>query len=440
MRRTGIALLLTLFGVLFFVDRGYHDEREALRFRDFKQPYSSARCLLKGCDPYSEADTRAVFLSAGGRDTDAVVFQPYSALYPPFSLTVLLPIAALPYRAAHAVWEAVIAASFSAAVLLTADVCALGGASVLAAFVLALFTASSTILIMLGQLSGVVIALLAIGFACIYRMRKTPRLLLVPAGLLPWIAGVCFCVAVLLKPHDAAIPLLYLPFAGRVWRKTFFVVLTVSLLFAALSIVWFAHMPQTTHWLHELRTNLHGNAMPGSPDSPRIGQTVALEQASLESIFAVFLANATHYDLAAIGLSAVFLGAWIVPVARLRSGFRKDAFAIAALACLALMPVYHRQYDSRMLLLVFPAVAVLLAEWRRLSGWIVLFLVTIATALTSHVFLRVLERHPSRIVRASVWQTILIYRPIPLSMLVIFLFLLGILYREMHLQSLEIVE
>jgi hypothetical protein len=92
-----VAWLLALMGICVFISRGYHDEREALQFRDFKQPYSSARCVIVGCDPYSESATRAAFLAAGGHDTDAAVFAPYSALYPPFSLVVLTPVAGLEY-------------------------------------------------------------------------------------------------------------------------------------------------------------------------------------------------------------------------------------------------------------------------------------------------------------------------------------------------------
>ena len=89
-----LALALAFLGALTFVVRGYHDEQEALHFRDFKGPYSSARCLLKHCDPYSEEQTHAEFLRAGGNDDDKLVFDPYSALYPPFSLVALTPLAA----------------------------------------------------------------------------------------------------------------------------------------------------------------------------------------------------------------------------------------------------------------------------------------------------------------------------------------------------------
>jgi hypothetical protein len=435
-RRVILALLLALMGIVVFLSRGYHDERLALKFRDFKQPYSSARCLVKGCDPYNESSTRAVFLAAHGQDSDSVVFEPYSALYPPFSLAALVPVAALEYPEAHVLWEFLIAATFSAAVLLTADLCALAGSVALPVTLLAVFTASSTILIMLGQISGLVIALLAIGFACVARAGFASRPAWLPSPVYAWVAGICFCVAVLLKPHDAAIPLLYLLFAGRTWRRVFAVILIVSLVFAGASLAWFAHMPQTAHWLPELRANLHGNAMPGGPNSPRPDQIGGLEQAGLQSIFAIFIATPGIYNLAAIAASLMFLAAWLVPMIRLRDGLRKHTLAVAAIACLALMPVYHRQYDSRMLLLVFPAIAILLAQ-RRDRGWglAALGLAAVATVVTSHNFLHILERHESRILHASTLQTLVMYRPIAVSMVLLFLFFLGMLFREMREQA-----
>ncbi len=333
-------------------------------------------------------------------------------------------------------WEALIATSFSLAVLLTADLCALAGSVVLPVLLLAVFTAGSTILLMLGQISGLVIALLAIGFACVARSEFARRGALSPAGAYLWIAGICFCAAVLLKPHDAALPLLYLLFAGRRWQRVFFGILAVSLLFAGASLVWFAHLPQAAHWLTELRANLHGNAMPGGPNSPRPDQIGGVEQAGLQSIFAVFLANARVYDLAAVGVSVAFLVAWLAAVARLQSSLRKHALAVAAIACLSLLPVYHRQYDSRMLLLVFPAVAVMFAD-RRSKSWgaAALGLTAIAVGLTSHNFLHILEHNQKRILHASAIQTLLLYRPIAVSMLVLFLFFLSSLYREVYLQS-----
>ena len=417
--------LIALLGVLAFVVRGYEDERAALHFRDFKQPYASARCVLQHCDPYSEADTRAAFLAAGGVDDDKIVFDPYSALYPPFSLVALLPVGALPYPVAHTVWEAFVAALFSAAVLLTADLCLSfsAGASLVTVLLLAVFTFSSTILLMLGQISGVVIALLAIGFTCLIRDRLYP------------LAVLCFAIAVILKPHDAAIPLLYLLFAGAHWRRVFLSVAVIAVLFAAGSIFWFQQMPATVHWLPELRANLQGNAGPGAVNNPA-GHLQGVELTNLQAIFGVLRDRAAFYNNASFLTCALLLAAWTMLVLRLQNTFAKHVLAIAAIACLALLPVYHRQYDTRILLLTFPAVAYLLAHrTQRVWGVLGLLLLSAATVLTAHQFHgRFLLPRIDAIQHASTATTLLLYRPIENSMLILFLYFLVSLWLMMRAQ------
>ena len=426
--RLGV-LLLALLGVFAFVLRGYEDEHAALHFRDFKQPYASARCVLTGCDSYSEADTRAAFLTAGGVDDDKVVFDPYSALYPPFSLVALTPIGALRYPVAHAVWEALLAGCFSVAVLLTADLClsvSTIAASSFTVLLLAVFTFSSTILLMLGQISGVVIALLAIGFTCLLRNRFLP------------LAVLCLTIAVILKPHDAAIPLLYLLFAESHWRHAFFSVAVIAAVFAVGSIFWFGHMPATAHWLPELRANLQGNAGPGAINNPA-RHLQGSELTNLQAMFALVRDRAAFYNNASFLTCAVLLGAWLVPAARLRNTLGKHVLAVAAIVCLALLPIYHRQYDTRILLLTFPAVAFLLAQRaRRTWGVVGLGLLSAATVLTSHQFHEhFLVPRAEAIQHASAAATLLLYRPIENSMLILFLYFLASLWLAMRTQSVQ---
>jgi hypothetical protein len=419
-----LALLLVVLGIVGFLVRGYHDEREALHFRDFKQPYSSARCLLSHCDPYSEPDTRAVFLAAGGIDNDKIVFDPYSALYPPFSLVMLTPIAALPYPVAHDVWEVLIAATFAIAIMLALQLSlAAAEVSVQLAAVLAIFAFSSTILLMLGQISGLVIALMGIGFFLMMRER--------------WlvIAGACFFIALMLKPHDAGLPFLYMLFAGPRWRKTFYWVSAACIAFTVGSVFWFAHMPATAHWLVELGVNLKGNSAASSVNNPAAPEAIFL--ADLQSIFAVVRDQSSFYNSAAAGVSVLLFCLWAVPALRLPNSLTKHVLSIAAISCIMLLPLYHRQYDSRILLLVFPAVACLMDRRQgRIWGMTGLTLTGIATVVSSHSFLNiVVTRYPAAIRAASPVRTLLLYRPIASIFLVLAVYFILSMYREMRKQE-----
>jgi len=399
---------------LAFLAKGYHDERAALHFRDFKQPYASARCLLHHCNPYDENDTRAEFLRAGGADTDAEVFRPYSALYPPFSFALLTPVAALPYRDAHLVWFWTIGILFSAAALLVAELCVSLGSGVLTAPLLAVFTLSSTILLMLGQISGPVIALLVIGFWCLLRER------------LAWVAILAFTIALVLKPHDSALLVCYLPFAGAKWRKAFLATAVLTAAVVAGGTFWCSHQPASAHWLADLSLNLKGNAGSGGANDPARGSVSAPYMANLQPLIAAEDSSKRIYNPLAEAATLLLLGAWALPAWRMRNTFEKHLLAIASMACIMLLPIYHRQYDTRILLLVFPAVAMLLA-WRR-ARWGVpgLVLLAIATIVTSHTFLtRLTVKKDLAIEGAGGLKTLLLYRPIPEIELLLAVFLIA---------------
>ncbi len=413
-RRRSLLLALIFLSTLAFLAKGYHDEHLALHFRDFKQPYASARCLLHACNPYSETDTRTQFLSAGGADDDAQVFRTSSALYPPFSFALLTPIAALNYHVAHIVWFWTVGLLFSAAALLIADLCLTLGDPGPTALLLAVFTLSSTILLMLGQISGPVIALLVIGFWCLLRDK------------LPWLAILAFTIALVLKPHDSALLVCYLLFAGPRWRRAFWLTAALTAILVVGGTLWCAHQPASAHWLQDLTANLKGNAGAHGANDPTRGSLEATYMANLQPLFAAETRDERVYNTAAQVITLVLLAAWAIPAWRMPNRFPKHILAIAGMACIMLLPIYHRQYDTRVLLLVFPAIALLLA-WRTLRWGVPgLALLAVATLATAHTFLtKLTARHQAAIQAASPLKTILLYRPIPLVELLLAIFLVA---------------
>ena len=414
------ALALLAVSLLFFVDRGYHNEHATLQSIDFKQPYASAKCLLQGCDPYSESDTHAAFTRAHGTD-DHGVFVPYSALYPPFSLELLTSLAALPYGQAHRLWMATIAASFIVAVLLTASLC-LGLGVTAPIVVLAAFAADSTILLMEGQISGVAISLMVVGFWCLLRQR------------LPGVGVVCLAVAVLLKPHDAGLPILYLCLAGERWRKALGLIAACCTLCVVSSVLWCSSHPASRHWLPELRANIVGNETGGNANDPSRGNEAAMQSVSLEALIGALTTHESTYNSAAYLGSSLLLLAWGYPALRMPNGFEKHVLAIATVSCMALLPVYHRQYDTRIFLLAFPAGA-FLWRWRPRSwGAGSLLLLSAATVATAHQTLHWIARKPGEIAAAGPLKTLLAYRPLPWTALLLSLFFLAAFYQAMFAQ------
>ena len=418
-RRQALPALIVLLGILAFVGKGYKDEQAALHFRDFKQPYSSARCVLHGCDPYAEKPTREQFLDAGGVDDDATVFQAYSSLYPPPSLVMLTPVAALRYPAAHALWSTLIALLFSLASAAVAELSlsfVAGGSAIALMVVLAAFTFSSTILLMLGQITGPVVSLLVIGtWLLIYDRAR-------------WLAVLCLTAALLLKPHDSLLIVgLYLLVAGARWRRAWLAVMVLAAVFTVGSLAWFQHSPATSHWTTELPANLKGNTGAGNVNDATLSNLQASEIADLKALVGTVTPDMRLGTLGELGGSAILLLLWIVPVARMRDTRTKHVLALAALCAITLLLIYHRQYDTRLLLLVFPATALLLAR-RRGWGLAALALTAVASVITSHKYGNFLVLRQARMGSETAAQALVFYRPLPEIELLLALFFIAALW------------
>ena len=397
-----------------FVARGHHDELLADHQRDFKQPYASARCLLDGCDPYSEKDTRLSYLRAGGINDDPVVFDPYSALYPPFSLALLVPIAALPYPIAQNVWLWLCGITFSIAVMLTTSLC-LPYDSRATIVCLGVFVLTSTILLMEGQVSGLAIGLMVIGIWCFLRERYS------------WLAVICLAAATALKPNDVPWVLLYLALAGPLGLRIFSRVLVLTAIIVTVGCTWCYAQPASRGWLAEWSSNLAGNSGPGGVNQPVRWNPQAGYLVDLQAVLGALTSQPHVYTAGAWLITAVIFLLWLIPVLRMRNTKRKHLVALAGIACITLLPVYHRQYDTRLLLLVFPAVAMLASSsqfWGRLAQG----LAWVATVASAYPLLRrLLDNHPS-VVKASAWKTIVLYRPLPMISLVLAIFFVSALF------------
>jgi phosphoglycerol transferase MdoB-like AlkP superfamily enzyme len=160
------------------------------------------------------------------------------------------------------------------------------------------------------------------------------------------------------------------------------------------ALLWISQA--SPHWLPELTSNIAAglapgglnNAGPGTLGGRGIGMII-----SLQAVFAIIWNNVTFYTLASYLICGVLFVLWAAKT--LRSGFspRMSWLALAAISALAMLPVYHRTYDARLLVIAVPACAALWSEagsmrrwamWLNLAGvvltgdlfWIFLFQIT----------------------------------------------------------------
>ena len=106
----------------------------------------------------------------------------------------------------------------------------------------------------------------------------------------------------------------------------------------------------------------------------------------------------------------------------------RDLLALATAAALSFLPIYHRQYDTRLLLFMFPAVA-LLASTKGWRGYVALALSVVATVTMSHQFVHLgpwIGHHVGHW-PPVVW--LVLFRPMPLTLLLLSCFFLYCMVR-----------
>jgi hypothetical protein len=96
----------------------------------------------------------------------------------------------------------------------------------------------------------------------------------------------------------------------------------------------------------------------------------AIALINLQSITAVFSPNAREYNAAAYAVFLLLLAVMITAVVRTYASPEVHLLSIGALAALSLTPVYHRFYDTRMLLITIPAVVIVYQKRHLLGAFI----------------------------------------------------------------------
>jgi hypothetical protein len=68
----------------------------------------------------------------------------------------------------------------------------------------------------------------------------------------------------------------------------------------------------------------------------------------------LFSENPHMANLIAWTVTAILVVSWLFGVSRARPTLENDLLAVAGVCCISLLPVYHRLYDTRLLLLTIP--------------------------------------------------------------------------------------
>ncbi len=400
---------------------------------DFKGVYYESRCLIQGRDAYNPTAMEHCYLADGGQFPKSDVehgdfLNIILTVNLPTTLLLYIPTALIPWDAVRWIWTA-----FSAGIFMLAA-CLVWKASVdtspaISGLLTAGCIAGSELYLILGNPACIVISLCVIAAWCVVQRRF---LLL---------GTVCLAVSLAIKPHDSGFVWLYLLLSGGVNRRIALRALALTLAIAIASVVWVSAV--APGWDHELIRNLavissHGGGNDPGPSSiggHGIGMII-----SLQTIFSLIWDNSTFYNTATYIICGALLAVWAVKTMRTPVSPKMTWFALAPVSALSMLPVYHRIYDARLLLLAIPACVLL---WReggataKAAFWLTAAAIFVTSATPWALFLQAIERLPlpaalSSKEAMSIMQVV----PVPLTLLIVGTFYLWVyVKRPDHVQD-----
>ena len=373
-------LLVLSVAALIFVSVG------AARFvqasNDFVPVYTGARCLLHGCNPYDTGQLEKQFFQGGGRREELPSWDIDVPVYPPSTLLVLSPLALLRFPAARLLWFLLNSCLFVSATALIVSSSPLTHRWV-ATILAAVFLLSSSILLVLGQPAIFAISLAVIGSCLLLRGRDRG-----------W-ATAAFMLSLAVKPQIGAFLVLYFLSRRIQWRSAAIASAGALALLISSGLLLTLH-PQSASWTTTLRSNLTTTLGPDGSADPRPGNPQAIGDTNLQALTSVFFADARKFNLTAYAIFGLLFVLWAtaaLPTAQ------SQWLAIGALSVLSLTPIYHRFYDTRLLLLSIPAVVVIWQK-RRILG-IAMFLLTLCAVVSLQY------RMQNYLMQHAKWQNVL---------------------------------
>jgi hypothetical protein len=414
---------LLLLGSAVFLLSGFVWAAIAPRaLMDFRPAYFTARCLLEHRDPYNPAEMLRAYAEAGqARPHESAGDQMLETRneYLPSELPLTLPLALLPFPVAEALWVALIGAAFTLAAFVIWQEAA--PAPRLAGVLLCFLLASSPSLMAFGNPSALAVSLCVIAAWCFIRQRWAA------AGIL------CLAAALCIKPHTVGFVWLYFLLAGDASRKRALQTLGVTAIIGVAGLLWVHAV--APHWLQELRMNLAAFTGRGSMNDPgpaTSGGRGIHMITDLQAVFSFLWDNPLFYNLASYAICAPLFAVWAWAALRAGSARRNAWFGLAAVSALTMLPLYHRQYDAKLILLTIPACALLAAEGGRAARWAVGFTAA-AFLLNGDWTWVVLDAVLPRYRLADLGRHIsLLAFPVPLSLLTVGCFYLAVFAKRVR--------
>ena len=346
---------------------------------DFAQMYFGLRAVAHHHDLYDGSAPLREFDATGWRfpkvppaSLEALRTLLGVADYPPTTYFVLAPFALPQWPLAQDLWFWLMAGLLVFAALLIWDLAP--GPTAMAGCLAGFMLLNCKIVLMLGNPGGIVVAFCVIAAWCLLRGRFEPA------------AVVLLAFSLMMKPQIAGFVWFYFLLSGGNARKRAWQTLALVGALGVCAAIWIE--PSSPHWIPEIRKNLatisaHGwfsDAGSGAIENFRSYDPVI----GLPGLFSLFANDPRIYDLLSNAIGAGLFLLWCFAVARKRFSSEGALLALASISELALVIVYHRTHDTKLLLLTIPACGLLWAAGGA-RRWIALGLTSAAIFVTSDI-------------------------------------------------------
>jgi hypothetical protein len=373
---------------------------------DFVPVYTGARCLLHGCNPYDTTQLEQQFYQAGGHASELPSWQIDVPVYPPSTFLVLSPLALLTFPAARVIWFLLNGFLLFTAALLIQDMSP-PQHRWLATILVCYFVITAEIVLVLGQPAVFAISLVIIGSYLFLRGR------FLPAG------AFLFLLSLAVKPQIGGLIVLYMLLRRIHWRYAAMAMAGAGALLLSASLI-LGHHPRSAAWASTLRANLSATLSPGGSADPRPENQQAIGDLNLQSLTSIFFPEAQTFNAVAYSVFLALLALGILVLLRSSASRETHFISLAALSVLSLMPVYHRFYDTRLLLLSIPAIGIIFQK-RRVLGALIALLTLLATVSVQYrIQILLLQQAKWQSILANKFQFILLLRQQNLELLILF--------------------
>ncbi len=428
--------LLALGGVVFVLLGIALENISPAPMSDFKAIYYGARCVIHNSDPYQNGEIQKEFTANGEQvPADPVISRSvqraiFVCINLPTTLFLVAPFALLAFVPSHVIWMTLMAGSLLVAAYLAWD---FGSpfSPVVAGALVGTILANSEVLIIIGNTAAIVISLAIIA---VWTFVKDRFALL---GVL------CIAISLALKPHDAGFIWLYFLLAGRVQRKRALQSLLVAIVISIPAVLWVSHV--SPDWMHEIHENLAATSAHGDLNDPgpsSIGAHTLGMVVSLQTLVSTFRDEPGFYNLVTYLVIGPLILLWVLNTIRTQFSKERMWLALAAISALSLLPVYHRIYDAKLLLLSVPACAMLWSKGGAIR-WLAVGISTLAILCTSDLPWVVFSVTLSHFRPMMPWLTdsvlnFIVAFPAPVALLAMGVFYLWVYVRSGSLNALEI--